>query len=1342
MSIFYTFERHKFVNNKEIVMSRATPKALETSEPAELTGLRGRFSPLRFLSITIGGIFLAEVIAMVVVTYLRTLPYYLQTLVDASIMVTLVFPIVYFLSLKPLINHIEKRQQAEAQLHEMALFSTLNPDAVLQVDATGQIIKSNPAAEQMGLSIGAQLFELIPDLRDLNLPECIAAGTTLLVYESRLDERVLQWKIYGATELGSAFLYSQDITEKRYGEEVIRLLSSIVEQTADTVVVTNREGVIEYINPALEKVTGYAKDDVLGKTPRVLKSGIHDEQFYRGLWDTILKGEVFHGEITNRKKDGELLHETKTITPLRDAQGNITRFVATGKDITERKLAEERLRKAYDEVELRIQERTEELRLANKELQAARLAAIDLMEDALRSQKELEKLNALLRESEERLNKAQEIAHLGSWDLDLVNNRLTWSDEVYRIFGLQPQQFGATYEAFLNVVHPDDRHAVDDAYSGSLRDGSDSYEIEHRVVQSSSGEVRIVHEKCDHFRNEAGQIVRSVGMVHDITERKRADEALRESEERFYKAFRFSPVGVNIFRLTDGCSVDVNDAFLELTGYSPEELVGYSAVQLDLFPDSGARAEWMRGLREQGAVRNIDTRIRKKNGQIANVIFSLVQIDVNSELMGLVLAIDITERKQAEEELYKLNRTLKALSNSNQALMHAVDEVEFLNQVCEIVVHDCGHVMVWVGYAEDDENKLVRPVASAGFEEGYLESLKITWADSERGRGPTGTAIRSGKPSRCRNMLTDPQFEPWRAEALKRGYASSIALPLMFEGKAMGALTIYSREPDPFSEDEERLLSELAGDLAYGITSIRLRQALAHTAEELSRARDELEVRVQERTEELAVANRELLNEIVERKEVERQLRIETTALEAAANGVIITDTAGMILWANPAFLNMSGYDMDEVVGTTPHILSSGMQEKAYYRDLWSTILGGNTWRGETINRHKDGSLYVEEQTITPVRQENGQLSHFIAIKQDITERKRAEDALRESEEKFRTLVEWTYDWEIWLDPRGNIIYNSPSCERITGYDPEEFAVEPDLIARIIHPDDRSFYEEHQQSLHDESAGIEKVEYRILARNGNERWIEHVCRPLFGTDNHYLGRRISNRDITEQKQVEEDLRERNQKEKLLIQTIHTMQLDIARDLHDTIGQNIGYLRMKLDHMVEKDMLAKGSDLRAEFSQMSQVANESYDLVRGTLAILQSQGPDDLLQLFKRYAGQVVERSAVKIEFTDQGKAEFVTIHQMRQLFYIFREALINIEKHSSASHAWVDMTWGANMVELSIRDNGKGFDPSQDAVGHYGLKFMRERTEMMKGSYQLKTEPGVGTQIIIGVPLQRKASEN
>jgi PAS domain S-box-containing protein len=145
---------------------------------------------------------------------------------------------------------------------------------------------------------------------------------------------------------------------------------------------------------------------------------------------------------------------------------------------------------------------------------------------------ERKKAEEALRESEERLKRSQEIAHLGSWELDLPKSKLEWSDEVYRIFGLKPQEIGTTYEAFLSNVHPDDRAAVDAAYRNSIKEGKDAYEIEHRIIRKDTGGERIVHEKCTHIRDRSGAIIRSVGMIQDITERKRTEHALKESEER------------------------------------------------------------------------------------------------------------------------------------------------------------------------------------------------------------------------------------------------------------------------------------------------------------------------------------------------------------------------------------------------------------------------------------------------------------------------------------------------------------------------------------------------------------------------------------------------------------------------------------------------------------------------------------------------------------------------------------------------------------------------------------------------------------------------------------------
>ncbi|MFA5191847.1 MAG: MASE1 domain-containing protein, partial [Verrucomicrobiia bacterium] len=143
---------------------------------------------------------------------------------------------------------------------------------------------------------------------------------------------------------------------------------------------------------------------------------------------------------------------------------------------------------------------------------------------------------------------------------------------------------------------------------------------------------------------------------------------------------------------------------------------------------------------------------------------------------ALFMAGMIEERKHANEELCKLNRAQRTISECNQALIHATDETTLLNRVCRLVTDIGGYRLAWVGFAEQDADKTVRPVAQAGFEEGYLETLQITWADTERGRGPTGTAIRTGQPCTANAILTNPNFAPWRAEALKRGYASSLVL--------------------------------------------------------------------------------------------------------------------------------------------------------------------------------------------------------------------------------------------------------------------------------------------------------------------------------------------------------------------------------------------------------------------------------------------------------------------------------------------------------------------------------------------------------------------------------------
>lgn len=456
---------------------------------------------------------------------------------------------------------------------------------------------------------------------------------------------------------------------------------------------------------------------------------------------------------------------------------------------------------------------------------------------------------------------------------------------------------------------------------------------------------------------------------------------------------------------------------------------------------------------------------------------------------------DIILRRQADQALKRVYRALQTTSGCNQLLIRAQNESQLMNDLCHLAVESGGYLMAWVGFAEADDARSVRPVASFGVTDDYLDSAHISWADVERGQGPTGTAIREARPVLVQNMLTDPHLAPWRAAALKNGYSSALALPLLDENKrCFGALNFYAKEPNAFDSTEMSLLEELADDLSYGIQVIRIRAArdaaeaasresetrlhLAQASANIgvwewhlktdittwtpevealyglkagtfdskqtnwldwvlpedvpgltaqmhehveSRAPFDIEFRIRHTSGEIRwLVSRGLIVtdaqgqvarvlgvniDITERKRGEEELRKLYMAVEQSPESIVITNLDAEIEYVNGSFQRTTGYSREDALGLNPRVLQSGKTSKETYADMWATLTSGEPWRGELINRRKDGSEYVEFAHIAPIRQANGKITHYLAIKEDITEKKQMADELQRYREHLEQLI-------------------------------------------------------------------------------------------------------------------------------------------------------------------------------------------------------------------------------------------------------------------------------------------------------------------------------------------------
>lgn len=379
-----------------------------------------------------------------------------------------------------------------------------------------------------------------------------------------------------------------------------------------------------------------------------------------------------------------------------------------------------------------------------------------------------------------------------------------------------------------SFVHPEDRAEADAFLESLLRTSSVlTATRRYRHKDGSWRVLEILGRNHGHGLDRGSLLVSTRDITERVEQEQRLREALAEADDLYHQA----SCGYHSLD-AQGRVLRMNDTELRWLGYAREEVIGVMNFRELLEPASQAVFDRnFEAFKRSGELRNLEFELRGRQGQTMPVLLTATAIrDAEGRYIGSRSAVfDISQRRSAERALERVNRALRVRNDVNAALVRAEREAEFLEAVCRVIVDPGGYRMAWVGSAQNDRDQSVRVEAQAGFEDGYLLAANITWADRERGRGPTGTAIRLGQPQINRDFLHNPATAPWRREALARGFQSSIALPLREAGHVMGCLTLYAAEPDAFDAEETQLLIDLAQDVEFGIRMLRAARNLRFT---------------------------------------------------------------------------------------------------------------------------------------------------------------------------------------------------------------------------------------------------------------------------------------------------------------------------------------------------------------------------------------------------------------------------------------------------------------------------------------------------------------------------------
>lgn len=933
---------------------------------------------------------------------------------------------------------------------------------------------------------------------------------------------------------------------------------------------------------------------------------------------------------------------------------------------------------------------------------------------------EQQRTQTLLSESEQRLTLALKAGNMGIWDWHIPTNQLIWSEEVSGIFGLFPEKFDGTHNAYVDCVHPEDRSLLEESIRRTLENDA-PYEVEHRVV-CPTGEVRWVACKGQVVKNQEGCPQRMLGTVQDITTRKQTEIHLQDSQNFLTSIVENLPHMIFVKDARDLRFISFNQAGEDLLGYSKEAMIG--KTDYDFFPISEA-----------------DFYIKKDR----EVLSGKTQVDIPEEVIQtkfhgtrylhtkkipifdeegnaqylLGISEDITERKQADLGLVERNCMLE-LDVEVATVINQKEAIPELLQGCTeaLVRHlDAAFARIW---CLDETKQVLNLCASSGL---------YTHLDGPHSRVPIGEykiglIAAERKPILTNTVNGDPLVhdQEW---AKREGMVAFAGYPLLSKQEVLGVMGLFARHP----------LTEF-------------------TLKSLGMVADRITVALERQ---------------VAKDEKNKLTLFKQRLLASAGEGIYGLDLDGNTTFVNPAVLHMTGYEEDDLLGHSQHaILHHSKPDGSPYPPeecpIYAALRDGSVYHMDTeVFWRKDGSFFSVEYVSTPIRNDLGKLEGAVVTFQDITDRKRAEKVLQESEERFRFLNE-AIPQQVWTaQPDGSLDYVNQRVIEYFGYPFEEMIGHG--WQRFLHPDDLPGCLDCWVRARETHQPYE-IEFRLLRGSDHSfRWHLGRALPVFNPEGQVVKWFGSNTDITQMKQLENQVRQSQKME-----AIGTLAGGIAHDFNNILMAIIGYTelakqsakenvraQMNLDEVLIAGQRAKELVQQIlAFSRQTEQSRQPLDLqlaVKEVCKFLRATFPAtiEIRQSFSGAASiisgdpiqmhQVLMNLCANAEYAMRGSGDLLEL-KLEQ---------VTGEPDGIGTHP--DLKGGA-YVRLTVRDTGSGmtpdvaqriFDPffTTKRVGEgtgMGLAVVHGIVISHGGVIKVESEPGQGTIFSIYFPKMEAAS--